>query len=321
MIQDQLIEKSKEAFIMAIEIYNKPTLHYRLEGFSFFICNAWELMLKAHIINLYGESAIYYADKPERTITLNDCIQKIFTNEKSPLRRNLSKIIDLRNTSTHFITEEYEAVYVPLLQACVLNYVDKMNEFHGQDMTLLIPENFLTLSVRISQLDENTIRAKYSQQIAEKLITTAGELDPIIENNNSHFAIRLEHLHYATKNRDSATEFYHLEKEAIEGVRIIKELKDPNLTHKYSAKNCIKEINKRLQKDGIILLFHGMPAAFNQYHFKNIVSHFGLKENEKMCFVYQISSLPQYSYSQQAIDFIYEELKKSPDTILDDVRI
>ena len=47
---DRLIEKSKEAFVMSIEIYNKPTLHYRLEGFSMFICNAWELMLKAHLI-------------------------------------------------------------------------------------------------------------------------------------------------------------------------------------------------------------------------------------------------------------------------------
>ena len=37
----KLLNKSKEAFIMAIEIYNKPTIHYRVEGFSFFMCNAW----------------------------------------------------------------------------------------------------------------------------------------------------------------------------------------------------------------------------------------------------------------------------------------
>lgn len=53
-LTDSLLEKSKEAFVMAIEIYNKPTIRYRVEGFSFFICNAWELMLKAHIINKIG---------------------------------------------------------------------------------------------------------------------------------------------------------------------------------------------------------------------------------------------------------------------------
>ena len=29
---------------------------------------------------------------------------------------------------------------------------------------------------------------------------------------------------------------------------------------------------------------------------------------------------PQYRYSQQVIDFIYEEIKKNPETILDDLR-
>ena len=39
-IIDKLITKSQEAFILAIELYNKPTIKYRVEGFSFFICNA-----------------------------------------------------------------------------------------------------------------------------------------------------------------------------------------------------------------------------------------------------------------------------------------
>ena len=65
---------------MGLEIYNKPTIKYRVEGFSFFICNAWELMLKAHIINLYGEKNIYYKDSEERTITLELCIKKVFTD-------------------------------------------------------------------------------------------------------------------------------------------------------------------------------------------------------------------------------------------------
>ena len=40
----------------------------------------------------------------------------IFTNESSPLRKNLEEIISLRDTSTHFITQEYELIYVPLFQ-------------------------------------------------------------------------------------------------------------------------------------------------------------------------------------------------------------
>lgn len=317
---ERLVEKSKEAFIMAIEVYNKPTLHYRLEGFSFFICNAWELMLKAHLISKYGEGAVYYPDKPNRTISLENCIQKVFTNEKAPLRRNLEKIIELRNTSTHFITEEYEAVYIPLLQACIFNFVEKMQEFHGEDMTEIVPNNFLALSVRIESLNEVEIRAKYTSQVSERLIEASRSIGELVDENNSNFAIRLDHYYYNTKDRNEATEFYHIDKEAEEGVRLIKEIKNPNDTHKYNAKSCIKELNKRIEKQGIVLKYSGQPVKMNMYHFGNFTSYFGMKENERMCFVYQIQSQPQYSYSQQAIDFIFEEIKKAPDTILDDLK-
>ena len=145
-------------------------------------------------------------------------------------------------------------------------------------------------------------------------------LEPMVAENNSAFAIKVEHYHYMTKDRSQATEIYHIDKEAEEGVRIIKELKNPNDTHKYSAKACIKEINKRIQKDNIKLLFNGKEVQLNMYHFNLFTSYFAIKENERLCFTYQISTQPQYSYSQQAIDFIFDEIKKSPSTILDDLK-
>jgi len=109
----QLLEKATEAFIMSIEIYNKLTIRYRVEGFGLFVCNAWELILKSHMINIWSMSSIYYKDKKNRTVSLEYCVKKVYPNEKDPVRLNLEKIIDLRNTSTHFITEEYEMLYVP----------------------------------------------------------------------------------------------------------------------------------------------------------------------------------------------------------------
>ena len=67
---NRLLDKSSEAFVLAIELYNRPSIKYRVEGFSFFICNAWELMLKAKLIADRGISAVYYRDNTDRTITL-----------------------------------------------------------------------------------------------------------------------------------------------------------------------------------------------------------------------------------------------------------
>jgi Protein of unknown function (DUF3644) len=45
-----LVDKSIEACIAAIEIYNKPDFRYREEAFSILMLNAWELLLKARIL-------------------------------------------------------------------------------------------------------------------------------------------------------------------------------------------------------------------------------------------------------------------------------
>lgn len=45
-----LVEKSIQACIAAMEIYNKPEFRYREEAFSILMLNAWELLLKARIL-------------------------------------------------------------------------------------------------------------------------------------------------------------------------------------------------------------------------------------------------------------------------------
>lgn len=312
-LQSKLLDKAKEAFILAIEIYNKPTIKYRVESFSFLICNAWELMLKAHLLERDGDNSIYFKDNPSRTLSLETCVKKVFTNEKSPIHRNLMKIIELRNTSTHFITEEYEMVYIPLFQASVLNFVEKMQDFHSIDMTEIIPQNFLALAVSMKTLDENIIRAKYPEELVEKLLTTKHTLDPMIEENNQGFAIKIEHLHYITKNKHEATSFVHIASHAETGVKIIKEIQDPNNTHKFSMKNAIKEIDKRLRKEEI-------DFKMNAHRFNLFNVYYGIKENPRLCYIHKQYSQPTYSYSMQAIEFIVNEIKKDPINIIENLK-
>lgn len=315
-----LLAKSKEAFLLAIEIYNKPTIKYRAEGFAMFMVNAWELMLKAHLVDRDGESAIYYSDNKDRTISLENCIRKIFTNEKDPLRMNLEKIIELRNTSTHFITEEYETLYVPLFQANVFNFADKIKEFHEVDIADIIPENFLTLSVSLSQLSEREIKAKYSGRISEKLIELTNQARQNFDQpSNNRFAIAIEHYHYITKKASNATSSFRIAKNAEEAILVVKQQQDPNQTHPYNAKRVHALLNKRLKSQDIQLRFRGNITDINQYHFKNLCQYYNIKDNEKYCYKYTRLKMPQYSYSQAAVDFLFSVLENNPERVLEKV--
>ncbi len=319
-LSKRLTDKAKESFTMAIELYNKPTIKYRVEGFSMFICNAWELMLKAYMIKKWGESSIYYTNHPDRTISLSDCIKKVFTNDKDPLRLNLEKIIELRNTSTHFITEEYEMVYVPLFQACVLNFNDKILDFLDIDMTEIIPQNFLTLSVSLKSLNNSEISAKYPEIISKKLISMKDSVEQLAATENSKFAITINVNHYITKNKKSADAIFHIAKDGEDPIAVMKELKDPESVYKYTTKSSIDTINSMLKRKKITPKYHGDCAVFNKFHFSNIVKYYGIKDNNKFCWQYSVGNTTFYRYSLQALEFIVSEIEKDPDCILDNIK-
>ena len=104
-----------------------------------------------------------------------------------------------------------------------------------------------------------------------------------------------------------------MDKNADAGVKIIKELKDPNNTHKYTMKTAIKEISRRLQMMGI-------NFDMNQYIFNLFNKIYGIKENEKYCYIHKQYAQPSYTYSVQAIELIVGEIQKDPDNIAEKLK-
>lgn len=315
-LSNRLVKKSIEAFVMGIEIYNKPTIHYRIEGFSFFAINAWELMLKAELLNR-GES-IYYKDDPDRTLSVSNVIAKIYTDKNTRIRLNLEKIIDLRNISTHYITEDYEVKYAPLFQACVLNFVTEINRFHSINMTDYIPQNFLTISASYEPLTNEQIQLKYPPEIAEKFITKANEIDVLSQEYDSdHFSINIKQNLYITKKKDEADFTVRVDRSSSNGVAFIKDLKDPSDTHKYSYNNVIKAVQTRLTKKNIKL---GYSSGFNQYVLNLVIDFYNIKQNSKYAYQHVIGKQHSYTYSQQFVEFIVKQIENNPTTFVQSLK-
>lgn len=91
-------------------------------------------------------------------------------------------------------------------------------------------------------------------------------------------------------------------------------------THKYTMKKCIQEINNRLARKKIALMYQGNPVTFTSHHFSLFCKYYGIKENAKLCYVYTVTKSPSYGYSIQAIDFIVAEIEKDPMNIIDNLK-
>lgn len=312
----RLIEKSIEAFILGIETYNKPTIKYRVEGFSFFIVNAWELMLKAVILKRGG--TIYYKNHEDRTISIDVAIRMVYPDKHTRIRLNLERIVDLRNISTHYITEDYEQKYVPLFQACVLNYVNEIKRFHDVNIEEYVAPNFLTIATSYEPLDNEQIRLKYDANVAEKLIQKANEIDILNETYNSDkFAINIRQNLYITKKKGEADFTVSIEKDSKNKVEILKELKDPSNTHRYSYNMVITVVKERLTKENIKIDYE---KGFNTYVLNLVIDFYAVKSNPDFAYKHTIGQQEQYTYSQKFIDFIVQEIKNNPNRFVESLR-
>ena len=321
-LSKRLVDKSIEAFIMGLEIYNKPTIKYRIEGFSFFICNAWELMLKAYIINNDGEEAIYFKDSKDRTISLENAVETVFPDKHGSLRKNLIRIIELRNTSTHFITEDYEHIYAPLFQANVLGFSNKLREFHGRDISDYISQNFLTLSVRLDHLTEVEIRGKYSAPLAEKYLREAKDIEQASKNLNAEFSIPIDMRIYITKDKNDADLLVAMDKNSDVKANYFREVKDPNNLFPYRRKDIVTQVNKKLKISGILLTkqngLETKQSTFTTKDFDLFVKFYGIKGNENLCFYYKVMN--QYSYSPRVVDFLVERIVEDPENVVQNLK-
>lgn len=303
----KMLEKSQEAFLLAIEIYNKPTIKYRLEGFAFFICNAWELLLKSYIIKNNDMDSIYYKNKPDRTITLNECIKKVFTNEKDPTRKNLEIIVDLRNTSTHFIIKEMENIYLPFLQANTLNYSQKLFDFFNIDITKNIDTSFLSLVTNNANLSDTEILSKYGNEIFNKYKKIKTEATNLLENEqNNKLAININLNLRVVKNVNDAQLTFAVSKNAEDSIYIVDKIKDINTTYPYSQKNARELIMNNLKRKNIEINLH-------QTNFNLICNKYNLKDNEDYFYYHNLSK--RYMCSQKLIDFVTNLLFENPQLI------
>ena len=316
----RLLEKSKEAFALAVELYNRPTLKFHAETCSIILCNAWELMLKAHLVQTQGIDSIYYTDNPDRTLSLNACLKKVFTNDKSPLRLNMDALIDFRNINTHFITDEYEIVFGPFLQVAVTNFADQLLELHGIDITDVIPENHLALTVKRGDIDPETIRAKYEPKVAQRLLKAhQNAMELVGPDRNPKIAVIYETSFRITKNPDEADFAVRVDKSSDTPVAIVREIKNSSEHFPYTARGVVDEVNRLLKKKKINVVYpNAERESFSLYDFGLFVKAFGMKQNPDFAWDRKASNekASNFIYSQRVIESIIGELTRDPQKCL-----
>lgn len=146
------------ALLAAVEVYNKPTFEHREQTFAMLVVNAWEILVKARIVQQNNEniSSIYRRQPASNryvthhitgeslTIALSFALSRI--SIPGNVRINLDGIIEIRNRATHLGILKGEASKQVLLfgAASVRNFITLYYAWFKESINIpyLLPVGF-----------------------------------------------------------------------------------------------------------------------------------------------------------------------------------
>ncbi|HDX8342221.1 TPA: DUF3644 domain-containing protein [Aeromonas dhakensis] len=318
-----LLKKSRDNMMLALELYNRPSLENKLDGFVMLFSTAWEQLLKAIIIELQGEKGIYTTVSKKgikQTISLRQSLDKIFPSTENKIRKNIERISDWRDNAVHLLMPEIQGLASRVFQAGVINYSTQFEEFSEVPFLSYQHAGMLSLVGDFNIPPISILRDQYGDSCDEILSLARTLQDEIEENNDIDFAIPINvSLVYAKKDSTGLKILANANgsKEDLDNLRnalIVEKAVDPEKTHPYPQGVAVKEINKILQESySTEKLFACLPARdknskpiLNSHCFLSLVEKTGWKKNNNDFHHYQAIS-NRHLYSDLCIQ---ESVKK-----------
>ena len=320
-------DKSIQSFLLCIEVFNKPTIDYRLEGSVFFLCNAWELLLKAKL--LQDNKDIYYPEKNgvRRSISLSDAAARVMTNENDPVRINLRVITSLRNLATHSIIPEFEILYTPFLSFCVTSYSDKMFDYFNINISSYIKTDFLSLFTNNRTIIPQEILSKYGEGIFDFFTEKSTELSSLIEENSDHPIAQKVQINLVRINNKSKADFtfYSTNNPKNQNITYIDRHVDYNTSHPLTHHKIADQIDEIIKRNSIpftpirvpvITEKNKNPHIFTKACFDVLNKRFNFKNNTDYCVKIENGNSVVCKYSEKLITHIIALIMDDKDIVI-----
>lgn len=260
-VKHELIQKSKESMLTAVQIFNNPNVQFKSESFIVLAIIAWTYLLHAYYRHKKVEYR-YFEQKGKRKKfdTTKHGAQKYWELERclndgqTPIDKitssNLRFLIGLRHEIEHQMTTKIDDLLSARFQACCLNY----NHY----LKLLFPnqdgiERYLSFSLQFSSLSEKQVdQLNDYKDLPKNISTYIQSFDKDLPNkqfNDSRFSYRVLFVPKTVNRKgqaDKVIEFIPADSEIAKGMNkeyvVVKEKEKP----KYSA----GDIWRQMQAEG-----------------------------------------------------------------------
>jgi hypothetical protein len=169
-----LLQKAKDSAILAVEIYNKPTIIFRSGGFIVLMCIAWNSLLQA-IFETKGVKYFYrlengrykMIDGDKKAWELDKLVDE-FYNPDGAIKSNLKFFIAIRNKIEHRYMPNLDPEIAGECQALLLNFEELIVQEYGAKYSLV---DSLFIPLQITERKRVLPKTKDEKKIIEFINT------------------------------------------------------------------------------------------------------------------------------------------------------
>lgn len=167
-VKTELVKKSREAMLAAVQLYNNPQVTFKAESFITLAVIGWTYLLHAYYrsknidyryYRYVGKKKIY--DKTKYGAYKHWELERCLSEDKCPLDRdtitNLRFLIGVRHEIEHQMTDKIDEFLSAKLQACALNFDFYICKLFGDKYNL---SKELSLAIQFSPItpeQQNTL--------------------------------------------------------------------------------------------------------------------------------------------------------------------
>lgn len=315
------VERSRDNMILALELYNRPSLGNRIDGFVLLFSTAWEQLLKAEIIERkQDEQAILRAaDRSGRrlSLSLGECLTQI-SSLSQPEVRNIERIKDLRDQAAHFLVPELQNPLGFLFQSGVINFERHFAKFTGETFLPITNAALMSLvSEATVTIGLDALTIKYGQRTAESVLELSATLrDEIATTADSRYAIPLDYRLKLTNKADKSDFVIGLSTPDNRAAVIVTEAKDPDASHPFSSSEAERESNERLKarhgSDSELKRLLGARGKLSSWDFQALVHRKNWKKSKNCTYHFKLGNPEIHRYSMLAIEELVELISTQP---------
>lgn len=305
-----LILKSREAALSAVQIYNNPLIEFKVESFIVLFMIAWTYLMHAYYRSKRIEYRYHTTPNIKKKFERNkdgsfrywDLTKCIYEHE-SPLdlytTKNLKFLIGLRNHIEHKKAAGLDSYLSARYQACALNFNHYMKKLHGEKYAL---DDHFALSLQFAELAyfQNQVNKDKENRMPEGVQNYIKAFDSRLKDSeiaDSRFSYSLIFVQVAAKRRgqaDRVIEFIDPKSPLAKNISKEYWVKEDREKPKFRPYEVVKKIQTEFKGFRI----HEHTQFWKKHDGKNPNKGFGTL----------VSS--QWFWYQHWIDFIFAELRK-----------